>query len=199
MLAALTGIGLSAAAGLNAYVPFLLVALLDRFTGVVDLPAGWEWMSSWWVIGVCAVLLVAEIVLDKVPVVDSMNDTIQTFVRPATGGVVFAATSAARDVESSTWVQENPWVTVLAGVVVAGLVHAGKATTRPLVNAATVGVGAPLVSTAEDGASVGLSLAAVFLPILVLVLLALLVWAFVALRRRRRRAEPVTVADEPAG
>lgn len=187
MLAALTGIGLSAAAGLNAYIPFLVVALLDRFTGVVDLPAGWEWMSSWWAIGVGAALLVAEVVLDKVPVVDSVNDAVATFVRPATGGMVFAATSAAADVESSSWVRENPWVSALAGVAVAGLVHAGKATARPVVNAATVGVGAPVVSTAEDGASVGLSLAAVFVPVLVVLGIALLVVAFVVLWRRRPR------------
>lgn len=190
MFAALTGIGLSAAAGLNAYIPFLVVALLDRFTDVVNLPVGWEWMSSWWAIGACAVLLAAEVVLDKVPVVDTVNDTVQTFVRPATGGVIFAATTAASDLEASSWVEQHPWVSVLAGVVVAGLVHAGKVTARPVLNAASVGVAAPVVSTAEDGVSVGLSLVAVFLPVLVLVALAAMVWAFVWLWRRRpgRRA-----------
>lgn len=187
MLAALTGIGLSAAAGLNAYIPFLVVALLDRFTTVVTLPSGYEWMSSWWAIGIGAALLLAEVVLDKIPAVDSVNDAVQTFIRPASGGVIFAATSAAKDVESSSWIQAHPWVTVLAGVAVAGLVHAGKATARPVVNVATAGAGAPLVSTAEDGASVGLSLVAVFVPVLVVLLLVGLVWAFVGLRRRWRR------------
>ena len=187
MLAALTGIGLSAAAGLNAYIPFLVVALLDRFTTVVTLPSGYEWMSSWWAIGIGAALLLAEVVLDKIPAIDSVNDAVQTFIRPASGGVIFAATSAAKDVEASSWVQAHPWVTVLAGVAVAGLVHAGKATARPVVNVATAGAGAPLVSTAEDGASVGLSLVAVFVPILVVLLLVGLVAAFVGLRRRWRR------------
>ena len=196
MFAALTGIGLSAAAGLNAYIPFLVVALLDRFTDVVNLPAGYEWMSSWWAIGVGAVLLLAEVVLDKVPAVDSVNDAVQTFVRPASGGVIFAATSAAADVESSGWVRSHPWVTVVAGIVVAGIVHAGKATARPVVDVATVGVGAPVVSTAEDGASVGLSLAAVFVPVLVVLLLVALVWVFVRLWRRRPRLP--ALPDEPA-
>lgn len=188
MFAALTGIGLSAAAGLNAYIPFLVVALLDRYTDVVNLPVGYGWMSSWWAIGIGAVLLVAEVVLDKVPGVDSVNDAVQTFIRPASGGVIFAATSAAAGVDSSTWVQAHPWVTVLAGIAVAGLVHAGKATARPVVNAATLGVGAPVVSTAEDGASVGLSLVAVFVPVLVVILLGALVWGFVVLLRRRPRS-----------
>ena len=62
----------------------------------------------------------------------------------------------------------------LGGIVVAGLVHAGKATARPAVNAATIGVGGPVVSTVEDGASLGLSLVAIFLPVLVLLALVLL-------------------------
>jgi len=188
MFAALTGIGLSAAAGLNAYIPFLVVALLDRFTTLVSLPVGYEWMSSWWAIGVGAVLLLAELVLDKVPVVDSANDAVQTFIRPASGGLIFAATSAAADLEASSWVQAHPWVSVLAGILVAGLVHTGKAAARPVVNATTAGLGAPVVSAAEDGVSVGLSLIAVLVPVLVLLVLAAAVWGFVALRRRRRRA-----------
>lgn len=189
MIAVLTGTGLSAAAGLNAYIPFLVVALLDRYTDVVVLPAGYGWMSSWWAIGAGVVLLVLELVLDKVPVVDSVNDAVQTAIRPAMGGVVFAATSAADRLDHSTWMQEHPWVGIVLGVVVAAVVHTGKAVARPAVNAGTAGVGAPVVSTVEDVASVGLSLVAVLAPVLVVVLLVLLVvGAFrVAARRRRRR------------
>ncbi|QCB93788.1 DUF4126 domain-containing protein [Cellulomonas shaoxiangyii] len=190
MLVALTGIGLSAAAGLNAYVPFLVVALLARLTDVVTLPSALTWMESWWAIGVGTVLLLTDVVLDKVPLVDTVNDAVQTVIRPATGGVVFAATAAAEDLEGSTWVQDHPWVAVTAGVVVAALVHAGKATARPLVNAATAGTGGPVVSAVEDGVSVGLSLLAVFVPVLVVVVLGLLVWGFVVVLRRRRRRRP---------
>ncbi len=93
MLAALTGAGLSAAAGLNAFIPFLLVGMLDRFTALIDLPPGMDWISSWWAIGAAMVLLVADVVLDKVPGVDHVSDVIQTGVRPLMGGVVFAAAS----------------------------------------------------------------------------------------------------------
>lgn len=187
MLVALTGIGLSAAAGLNAYIPFLVVALLARLTDVVVLPEPLVWMESWWAIGVGTVLLLTDVVLDKVPVVDTVNDLVQSVVRPATGGVVAAATTAAEGIERSTWTSERPWVPVAAGVLVAALVHSGKAAVRPVVNATTGGVGGPVVSAAEDGVSVGLSLVAVFLPLLVLVVLALLAVAFVVLLRRRRR------------
>jgi Domain of unknown function (DUF4126) len=195
MLASLTGLGLSAAAGLNAYIPLLLVGVLGRYTDVITLPQPYQWIQSGWAIAIVSVLLVAEVVLDKVAVVDHINDAVQTFVRPAVGGVIFAATTAAAEVDNSTWMQQHPWVGVLLGVAVAGVVHATKATARPLVNATTVGTGTPVVSAAEDAASLGMSLIAVFIPILVVVLLLLFAWAAFAMwrrvRRRRRRSPAV--------
>ena len=193
MLATLTGLGLSAAAGLNAYIPLLLVGLLARFTDVVALPEPYSWIESGWALGVVSLLLLPEIVLDKVVVVDHVNDLVQTLVRPAVGGVIFAATAAAEQADASPWMQENPWVGWLLGIVVAGLVHAGKVTARPVVNASTVGVGTPVVSAAEDAVSLGMSLVAVFLPVLVLVALVLLAWGILTLRRRARRRRRRTV------
>ena len=187
MIAALTGMGLSAAAGFNAYIPFLIVALVARFTDVITLPTTYAWIESWWAIGIAAVLLLAEVVLDKVPAVDTINDTIQTFVRPAMGGLIFAATQAASAIDESTWMKENPWVGIVLGIVVSGLVHSGKMAARPVLNAGTAGVAAPVVSTVEDGFSIGLSLVAIFLPILVIVLLALIAWLIASLWRRARR------------
>lgn len=195
MIAALTGMGLSAAAGLNAYIPFLVVALGARFTDVLVLPSGYEWIESWWAIGIAAVLLLAEVVLDKVPAVDTVNDAIQTFIRPSMGGLIFAASSAASEIDSSSFMRENPWVGVVLGVVISGLVHTGKMAARPVVNVGTAGVGAPVVSTVEDGASIGLSLIALLAPVFVVVALALLawllVWMWVRVRRwRRTRHDP---------
>lgn len=199
MLAALTGAGLSAAAGLNAYIPFLLVALFARFTDIIELPHQFAWIESWWAIGIAAVLLLSEVVLDKVAIVDSINDAVGTFVRPATGGLIFAATTAAEDFEQgSTFMADNPWIGVLLGIITAGLVHTGKAVTRPVVNAGTVGMAAPVVSTAEDGAALTLSLVAIVLPVLVVFLLLLLVWGLLVLWRRnhsRRRRRDEILAD----
>jgi hypothetical protein len=188
MLATLTGLGLSAAAGLNAYIPLLLVGVVARWTDAVTLPPDFAWISNGWVLAAVAVLLLAEVVLDKVAVVDHLNDLVQTFVRPAVGGVIFAATAAAQQVDASPWMREHPWVGWLAGIAVAGLVHATKATARPVVNVSTFGVATPLVSAAEDGASLVMSLLALFAPVLVLVGLVLLgLAAFLWLRRLRRR------------
>lgn len=187
MIAVLTGMGLSAAAGLNAYIPFLVVALVARFTDVITLPGEFSWIESWWAIGIGAVLLLAEVILDKIPAVDTVNDAVQTFVRPSVGGLIFAATSAAGQLDRSAWMTEHPWVGIGLGVIVSGLVHTGKVAARPVINAGTFGAGAPVVSAAEDTASVGLSLVAIFVPVLVVLALVLLVVGLVVLYRRVRR------------
>jgi uncharacterized membrane protein len=193
VIAALTGMGLSAAAGLNAYIPFLVVALIARFTDIITLPQSYAWIESWWAIGIGAVLLLAEVVLDKIPAVDTVNDTIQTFIRPSMGGLIFAATQSAESLDQSAWMQQNPWVGIILGVVVSGLVHTGKMAARPVLNTGTVGTAAPVVSTVEDGASVGLSLIAIFLPILVILALALMaglfIWLIIRIRRWRNQRD----------
>src|SRR6478736_9720018 len=195
MFAALTGMGLSAAAGLNAYIPFLVVALIARFTDYITLPVGYEWIESTWAIGIVAALLLAEVILDKIPAVDTINDTIQTFIRPSMGGLIFAATTAAAQLDNSTWMKDNPWVSVVLGVLISGLVHTGKMAARPVINVGTVGTGAPVVSTLEDISSLGLSLIALIAPVLVILCLALLawllIWMWLRVRRwRRTRRDP---------
>lgn len=187
MFATLTALGLSTAAGLNAYIPLMVVGVLANVTDAVKLPPEYAWLADGWVLGIIGVLLLAEFVLDKVPVVDHVNDMIQTAVRPAAGGVVFSATSAASQLDNSAWMAEHPAVGWILGIVTALIVHAVKSSARPVVNATTAGVGAPVVSTVEDAGSLSLSLVAVFLPVLVLVFLAAMIAiGWVTLRRLRR-------------
>ncbi|GAA1825059.1 DUF4126 domain-containing protein [Actinomadura chokoriensis] len=188
MLAALTGLGLSAAAGLNAYIPMLVVGLIARYGDLVRLPAEFGWLADGRVLAGLGVLLAAEIVLDKVPVVDSVNDAVQTFVRPAAGGAVFAATDAAGRLDSSAFMQEHPWIGWGLGIAVALIVHAAKASVRPVANAGTMGAGAPVLSTAEDTAALVMSVLAIIAPVIgLIVVLAVGYAGFRLLRRRRRR------------
>jgi hypothetical protein len=194
VLELLTGTGLAASAGLNAYIPLLLVGLLNRYTSLVELPSGWQWLSNGWVIGILVLLLAIEVVADKVPVVDHVNDAVQTFVRPTAGGLAFGAGSTSETVTVSDpgqFFSSNQWVPIALGVAIALGVHIVKAVTRPVINATTAGVGAPVASTAEDATSAIMSVVALVLPVLVLVLLAgMVLGAGVLLRRRadRRRA-----------
>ncbi len=190
----LTGTGLAVAAGLNAYIPLLILGLAGRFLDFVQLPFAWAWLSNEWVLVILGVLLIIEIVADKIPVVDSVNDWIQTIVRPAAGGIAFGtgATSDTAVVQDpATFFSTNAWVPVVMGVLLALATHATKMLSRPAMNAATVGAAAPVVSALEDVGSVILSILALLLPVLVIVALGGLVVGFVALfrRSRRRRAE----------
>ena len=72
-LALATAFGLSTSAGLNAYIPLLVVALLAKFTPLITLSEPYDALTSWWVIGVLGVLLIVEILVDKVPVADTAN------------------------------------------------------------------------------------------------------------------------------
>lgn len=192
----LTGLGLASAAGLNAYVPLLALGLLARFTDLVQLPSAWAWLQDPWALGVLAVLLVVEVTADKVPGVDHVNDLLQTLVRPVAGGmVVGAGTDQAPLVQDpSAWVSSGDWLPVLVGAGIALAVHLLKAGGRTVVNATTAGLGAPVASTAEDVLAVGLSLAALLLPVLVLLLLVVLVWAVVRGRGRARRRRAQSTA-----
>src|SRR4030065_986704 len=81
----LSACGLAASAGLNAYVPLFLVAVIARFTNWIELGPTWEPLTSWWVIGVLVLLGAVEFFADKIPAVNHANDVLQTFVRPAAG------------------------------------------------------------------------------------------------------------------
>ena len=180
LLSVFTAFGLSTSAGLNAYLPLLVVALLARFTDLITLKPPWDTLESWWVIGVLAVLLLIEVLVDKVPAVDTVNDAIQTFVRPIAGAVLFAASAGVIT-------EAHPVLALVCGLLVAGGVHAVKATARPVVTATTAGVGNPVVSTVEDIISLVLAVLAILLPILAV--LFLLVLLFLVIRRRFRRRE----------
>lgn len=174
----ITGIALAAPAGLNAYIPLLAVALAERF-GWVTLRAPFDILGEWWMIALIAVLLIVEIVADKVPAVDHANDVVQSIVRPAAGGLLAVAFAGGGEV--------RPIVTVVAGVLLAGSVHAAKASARPVLNVATGGVAAPITSTVEDIASAALTVLAFVVPLLVVVGVLVLLGTIWYLVRRRMR------------
>ncbi|WP_431909633.1 DUF4126 domain-containing protein [Micromonospora carbonacea] len=193
MFEVLTGTGLAASAGLNAYIPLLTMGLLARYTDLIDLPGGWQWLGNGWVVAILAVLLTVEVVADKVPVLDHVNDVVQTVVRPTAGGLAFGAGATSETVTVSdpgSFLSSNDWVPVVTGVLIALGVHLLKSAARPVINATTAGFGAPVASTAEDATSVVMSLVAIILPVLVLAFLlglaAFTVW-FLRRRRGRRR------------
>jgi len=179
----LAAFGLSASAGLNAYIPLLIVSLLARFTDLIVLSEPWKAMESWWIIGLLAVLSLVEFFADKIPAVNHVNDAVQTFIRPTAGAILFAASAKAiTDI--------HPIISIAAGLLVAGTVHVVKAAAvRPAITATTAGLGDVPVSLAEDVVSTTLSLLSILLPVVVgIVLLLLAIWIIWWLTRRTLRS-----------
>lgn len=203
MLELLTGAGLALSAGLNAYIPLLAVGLASRFLDFFQLPDSWAWLQNEWVLLILGVLLVIEFVADKIPAVDTVNDWLQTLVRPTAGGLAFGSSVTAETAlvtDPAAFLAENQWVPIAIGAVLALGVHTTKAISRPLLNAVTLGAAAPVASTAEDAGSVVLSLAAVLLPVLLILLIPLLLWLGVRMVRRLSRRKTATAgpARDPA-
>jgi cbb3-type cytochrome oxidase subunit 3 len=199
VLELLTGIGLATSAGLNAYIPLLMIGVLGRFTDLMDLPESWRWLENGWVLAILTALLAIEFVADKIPVVDHINDMVQTVVRPTAGGLAFGAASSAQTVtvtDPGAFFSSNQWVPIAAGVVISFVVHSMKAAARPFVNASTAGVGAPVASTAEDVFSVTMSFVAIIFPLLIIFFLIFLGWVFYRLRKRRRRKQAEKASRE---
>lgn len=175
--------GLSASAGLNAYIPMLIVALVAKFTNLINLNQPWDTLTSWWIIGLLVVLSIIEFFADKIPAVNHINDVVQTFVRPTAGAILFAASA-----DSLTAV--HPVLSLAAGLLVAGGVHAAKAgALRPAVTATTAGTGNIFVSILEDIISTVMSILAILLPVVLGVLIVMfgawVIWFF--WRRQNRK------------
>jgi len=180
--------GLAGAAGLNAYIPLLTVGLMAN-RGVIHLAAPYDALGQWWCISLLIVLLIVEIVVDKIPGADHVNDIIHSAIRPAAGAVAFASQAG---VVSGV----HPAVWLIIGLLMSGGVHTVKALTRPAVNIASAGIGAPILSTIEDLVSTTLSIVAILLPFLAVILLGVFGWLlfkmfrhfFNPARRARARA-----------
>lgn len=183
----LTGLGLAAPAGLNAYLPLLIAALVDRFSSRIDLDRPFDFLGSNWGIVILTLLVTVEVVVDKIPGIDHLNDLIQSVIRPASGAFLMMAAN-------SDGGALNPVGAMVIGLVVAGGVHAGKALSRPAVTVTTGGLGNPLVSFLEDGVAAMTAITAVLIPLVVpfflIVILIILLLGLRYVAKLRRRVNP---------
>lgn len=166
--------GLSASAGLNAYIPLFIVGLLAHYTDLIHLQKPWDTLANPWILILLGVLLIIEMLADKVPAVNHINDLIQTIVRPVAGAIAFAASA-------NVITDVHPVLALACGLLVAGSVHAAKAlAVRPAVTATTGGAGNVPVSILEDIVSTVVSFLSILLPVIVgtllIVVLALVIW-----------------------
>ncbi len=191
MIEALAGIGtafgLAGSAGLNAYIPLLVVAIAAYYplnNPLIQLGEPYNAIGSPWAIGIIAILLIIEMLVDKVPAIDTINDGIQTFIRPAAGAFLFAANAGVIN-------DMHPILALGSGLIIAGGVHTAKGMARPVVTASTAGTGNWLVSLGEDVLSFGMTITALVLPflaaVIILFVMAFLIYVFYRFHKRRER------------
>jgi hypothetical protein len=190
-------LGFSFAAGINLYATVALIGLASRF-GWVSLPAEYAMFDNPWVIGAAVVLYVVEFFADKIPWVDTLWDSVHTFIRPIGGALV--AVAGLGDASPGT----QGMIALLGGIVAASS-HATKAGTRVMANTSPEPVSNWILSLAEDGLVVGLGLLAIQFPVVALVvtvamLLVMLALAATIVRAFRRRfgSRPSTTELSPA-
>lgn len=182
-------LGASWASGLRLYAVVAVLGLLGRYGGLA-LPGSLGVVAQPWIIALAGVLFCVEFVADKVPLVDSAWDAVQTFVRIPAAAVIAAAAFG----DFAPGVQA---VALLLGGGVALSAHGAKAATRLAVNASPEPFSNVAVSTAEDGLVLGALGLAILAPAVLIVLVCLAVAATLAVlprvvravrRRRERRA-----------
>ena len=162
------GLGLSASCGFRVFLP-MLAANIAAMNGWVSPGEGFEWLSSWPAFFALLSATIAEISGYYIPFVDNLLDTIAT---PAAivAGTLLTTSFIHIDSPVLHW-----GLGLIVGGGTAGLVQAGTGLLRLLSSKTTAGFGNPIVSTAENAASFGLSGLAIFLPVIAMVLVVLLV------------------------
>ena len=153
----LTGFGLAAAAGLNAWVVIILfhglVRLLPQdFPGIAT-----PLLASPFVLQLALVLFLAEFIVNKIPLADRVWETANTVLRPVAGVLLALAC-----VDTPSWAA-RAGVAASAAVVTLGA-HAARATTRLTSTAATRGFAQLALSLAEDVVAVALAALLFFQP-----------------------------------
>ncbi len=154
----LAGTGFSFSSGLNAYLPLLILALVDRLGTAIELDSPYDGISS--NIGILILLLVLpiELIADKIPRLDHYNDMLHTVIRPLAGAFCFMAIASQDD-------DLNVWVAGAIGLLIAGATHAWKMKARPSITSGTNGLGNPFVSVLEDGVVIVVSILAAVVPL----------------------------------
>ncbi len=141
-LAALAA-GLGWASGLRLYALVFSLGALGRFAGVA-LPGGLEVLAHPLVLGLSGLLLAVEFLADKIPYIDSLWDSVHTFIRIPAGAALAAAVMADQGAAMQTA------LALLGGSLAAGA-HLAKAGVRAAINTSPEPFSNVGASLTEDG------------------------------------------------
>jgi hypothetical protein len=175
-LSIVLGIGLAAATGLRVFLPMLIMSGA-AYTGHLPLAEGFAWLGTPAALTMLGVAALVEIIAYYVPGIDNLLDTLATPTALVAGTVVSAAVMT--DVPPMI-----KWIAaVIAGGGVAGLTQGAIAMLRAKSTVLTGGIGNSIISTAELGGALLVTLLALMAPLVALALVIFLLWLAVRLLR----------------
>jgi len=179
--------GLAWASGLRLYLVVFLAGALSHF-GYLQLPETLAVLQNPLVMGVAAVMAIAELIADKIPAFDSIWDSFQTFIRIPAGALLAAFAMGEVD---PAWIVAAG---LIGGTITAGT-HFAKAGSRLAINASPEPFSNWLASFGEEGMVLGGLWAMLASPVLFLCMLAVFLvlvgfllvklWGFVGRLLRR--------------
>lgn len=175
------GIGLAASSGFRIFIP-MLAANIASLSGFHQFGSGFEWLNTWTAFGILITASIAEIAAYYIPVLDNALDHIALPVAVAAGTLLSASFITADISPALKW-----GLGIVAGGGTAGIIHSGMGMLRLGSTATTGTLANPLVTTAENGASITFSIMALLVPIVLAVLVLFLV--FYILRKIIRTVE----------
>ena len=182
-LGLLVGLGLSAACGFRVFVPLLALSIAS-LSGHVHLASPFAWIGTYPAAVAFATATAFEIAGYYIPVLDHFLDTITTPAAIVAGTIITA--SFAMDLSPLV-----KWsLAIIAGGGLAGTVQATTVAARAVSTGTTGGLGNPIVSTAELGASIFTSILAILVPVVAIVGLGIGMFFLFRWIIRRRRARP---------
>lgn len=184
LVAVAVGIGLAAATGFRVFAPFLVAGLAARY-GILPLADGFQWLSSTGALVTMATASVLEVAAYYVPGIDHALDLLASPAAVVAG--VIASASVMADIPPAIL-----WPVAIIGGGIAGLTKASSAVVRAKAGLTTAGLANPVVATGETAGAVGVALAAIVIPLICLLVVAILVlWlARRALRFMSRSSSP---------
>lgn len=166
------GIGLAASAGFRVFLPLFALSLSAYF-GLWPINENWQWLASTPALIILGVATLAEITAYLIPFVDHLLDTLAVPLAGLAGTAVMASTTADLS-PAVTWT-----LAIIAGGGAAAAIKGATATTRVASTATTGGLANPVVSAAETGTAVFMTILSLFIPfaaVAVLLLIAFWVW-----------------------
>ncbi|WP_149359466.1 DUF4126 domain-containing protein [Lolliginicoccus suaedae] len=191
ILAAFLGLGLAAATGLRTFLPLLMLSAVAHFGWLgISLGESFSWLGSTAALVSLAIATVAELLADKIPLIDNALSALGMVSRPVAAAIAAGAVFTSLDASAA----------IIAGIIVGAptalAVGTAQAGTRVASTTATAGTANPIVSIVEDVLSFVVALIAMVLPVLIPLVLIAVAWLAYRGSRRLRRRRPTSWAAQ---